>query len=153
MLNPTIHIFWEDFTQGQYFDYGEYLVTTEEICEFGKKYDPLPHHISVEAAQKTTLGVHCASGIHAVGMAQKLLCDNLFNHSSLIAGRGLEYMRMLSPIVSGDRLRVALHVDESIPHHAKPDRGWVTFTGRLYRPDNSTAMEYKTEILFLKQGY
>lgn len=147
----SIDIFWDDFTEGRTFDYGEYRVTAAEIMDFGKKYDPLPHHVDEAAAKETTLGVLCASGIHAVGMAQKMLCDNLFNRSSLIAGRGLEQMQMHSPIVPGDCLRVAFTVEKATPHPHKPDRGWVDFSGRLYRADNSTAMSYKTAILFLRR--
>lgn len=146
----TTRIYWEQLAAGCHYDFGDYPVTAAEIMAFGRSYDPLPHHTDPLLAAASPLGVLCASGIHALGMAQKLLCDNLFNHSALIAGSGVSDMRMHQPIVPGDCLRVRLAVVTATAHKYKPDRGWVDFETTLYRQDQAAVMTFKTSILFLK---
>ena len=45
----------EDFIVGRTFDCGPYTVTKEEIFEFAREFDPQPHHLDEEAAQKSML--------------------------------------------------------------------------------------------------
>ena len=141
--------YWQDFKTGDCYQYGSYKVTEEEVIEFGLKYDPLPHHIGVEQAKNTTLGVLCASGIHILGMAQKLLCDNLYNNSSLIAGKGVESMRVLKPVVPGDILSVSLNVHSASLHPYKSDRGWVDLRASVTRQGGEEVMTFRNDILFL----
>ena len=41
--------FFEDFEIGTFQEYGNYLVTEEEIIAFASKFDPQPFHLSHEA--------------------------------------------------------------------------------------------------------
>jgi acyl dehydratase len=144
--------YWEDFYPGRHFTYGDYRLTQAEIIEFGKKYDPLPHHIDPDAAAASPLGTLCASGIQAVGIAHKMLCDNLFNNSALVAGRGFDTMRMHQPIPPDALLRVSMEVMQATPHKYQSDRGWVNFQVRLCDQHQHTVMTYASVILFLKRG-
>ena len=37
-------LWWEDFTPGREWRFGHYDVTTEEIIDFARRYDPLDMH-------------------------------------------------------------------------------------------------------------
>lgn len=142
---------WEDFDHHTHYDFGTYHLTEKEIIGFGKKYDPLPHHINPEQAAKTSIGTLCASGIQAVGIAHKLLCEHLFLKSALVAGKGFQEMQMHKPIIPGSRLRVMMQVIDKQSHKYQSDRGWVTFHVKLYNQNQETLMTYRSIILFLKR--
>ena len=48
---PPKERFFEDFRPGEVLEFGDYLVTEEEIVEFAKRYDPQPFHIDPAAAK------------------------------------------------------------------------------------------------------
>ena len=79
-------LFWEDMAPRQSWRTGECEVTADDIVAFARRFDPMPMHLGPESARATPLGVFCASGIHTLGVTQRLLCDRLFSKTALIAG-------------------------------------------------------------------
>ena len=71
----TSPMFFEDFEVGTTEEFGEYLVTEEEILEFASKYDPQAFHLSDEAAKATLFGGLCASGWHTCAIAMRMLVE------------------------------------------------------------------------------
>ncbi|WP_342806369.1 MaoC/PaaZ C-terminal domain-containing protein [Alteromonas sp. M12] len=149
MENKTVY--WENFIENEVFEFGDCKVTENEIIDFAQKYDPLPHHIDPIHAQKSPLGVFCASGLHTTAMAHKLICDNLFCRSKLVAGRGVDKINMYAPVVPNDKLKVNLFVRKTFPHRLKKDRGWVSFSVEVYRGEAEMVLSFETTILFLKK--
>ena len=58
----------EDFILGEVEKVGEYLLTQEEIIEFGKKWDPQFFHIDPEAADKSVFSGLIAAGTHLLAI-------------------------------------------------------------------------------------
>jgi len=102
--------YFEDFNLDQAFSFGEYLMTEEEIIEFANKFDPQYFHTDPVLAQESPLGCLCASGLHTLSAVQRLNVDNLYNKIHLVAGRGIDNLSLLKPVVPGDRISVNLSI-------------------------------------------
>lgn len=138
---------WEDFSVGSVWTHGPYLITQEEIIEFAKKYDPLEIHTSPERAKHSPLGIFCASGVHTFGIAQRLLCDAILLQTNVVAGGGVDGLRMRLPVIPGDRLYLKVTVVSAQSHRTKPRNGWIEFYIEIPREDDEVVLEYKLTVL------
>ena len=145
-------LFWEDMNPGASWRFGSYPVTVGEIVEFAKRYDPLPMHIDPDRARETPLGVFCASGVHTLGMTQKLLCDNLYGRTALIAGGEIRDFLMRRPVVPCDVLSVHAQVEARSAHLKRQDAGWVEIHAETLRADGIKVLEFTARILFARRG-
>src|SRR4051794_36654059 len=68
-------LYFEDFKAGDTAEYGDMLVTVEEIKEFATEFDPQPMHLDEEAAKQTMVGGLCALGWHTCGMMMRIVAD------------------------------------------------------------------------------
>lgn len=145
-------LYWEDFTPGKAWTAERpQPVTTQEIIEFALMFDPLDIHIDPEQAARTPLGMHCASGVHTFGMAQRMLCDAFFLETNLVAGGKFDALKLLRPVLSGDRLHLIAQVLNTYPHTRKPDRGWVVFNVEVFNQDQNPVLTYETDVLIMRR--
>ena len=57
MNNRPAELFFEDFHLGQRFrSHGGWKITTQEIKEFGERYDPQPFHLDEKQVRILSLG-------------------------------------------------------------------------------------------------
>ena len=123
---------FEDFTPGAVFEYGDYEMTEAEIIEFATKYDPQAFHVDAEAAKHSNFGGLIASGWNTVGAVMRMMVDHHISPAASMGSPGIDELRWLQPVRPGDRLRVRITVVESVPSRSKPDRGIVkSFTEAL----------------------
>ncbi len=135
---PTL--FWEDFAQGTVREFGEKLVTREEVLSFAAAYDPQPFHLDDEAAAAhPVFGRIAASGWHTGAMTMRMMCDAYLLDSASLGSPGLDSLQWLKPVYPGDVLHARLTVLEARPMKSRPHVGlvktlWETFARR---PDGS----------------
>jgi len=141
---------WEDFSVGRAWSHGCHTVTEAEIIAFAKQHDPLAMHLGPELACETPLGIFCASGIHTLAIAQRCLCDVLLKDTHVVAGREIDKLRMLAPVVPEDKLQVRIQVARTWLHPRKPAYGWVTLVVKVLRNNDFIVMDYQLTILVLR---
>ena len=120
-------LYAEDIVVGEQFELGEYLITADEITEFGAHWDPLPLHLSESHADGTAFGRLVASGLHTMAVFQRLTVLAVFGRWSIFAGRRLDDVRLLAPVFPGVTLTGGLLV-RSVEHN-HPGRSLVTCVG------------------------
>lgn len=152
MADAAATLYWEDFTPGRAWSFGDYAVTAPEIMEFARRYDPMPMHVDPDLALKTPLGVFCASGIHTFAMTQKMAFDHLYSRARVVAGAEVRHFVMRRPVVPGDVLSVRAEVVGLEAHRLRADVGWVDFRLATSRADARTVLEYDTRILFERRS-
>ena len=103
-------LYFEDFAVGDVAEYGDALVTADEIKAFAADFDPQPMHLDEEAAKKTIVGGLCASGWHTCCLMMRMVVDGFISNSSSMGAPGVEEIRWLAPVRPGDRLRVRTNV-------------------------------------------
>lgn len=140
-------MYWDDFSPGQVWSFGRYVVTQHEIVEFARRYDPMPMHVDPQAALETPLGVFCASGVHTFAMTQKMLFDNLYSRARIIAGGEVRRFVMRRPVVPGDVLAACVRVVDRVPHPRRVGAGWVEFDVTTTRGDAQSVLEHHSKIL------
>ncbi|MGZ3411411.1 MAG: MaoC family dehydratase [Xanthobacteraceae bacterium] len=118
-------LYFEDFSVGDVAEYGDTLVTAEEIKAFAADFDPQPMHLDEEAAKKTIVGGLCASGWHTCCLMMRMVVDGFISNSSSMGAPGFEEIRWLAPVRPGDRLRVRTNVLEKREPKSRPDFGFV----------------------------
>lgn len=144
--------YFEDFYLDQRFSFGEYLMTEEEIVEFAAKFDPQYFHMDPERALESPLGCLCASGLHTLSAVQRLNVDNLYNKTHLVAGRGINNLSLLRPVVPGDRISVDLSITK-LKAYERLGHGLVTAKCSALNQSDEMLAKMDVEFVVLLQPH
>jgi acyl dehydratase len=128
--------YWEDFREGETLDFGDKLVTKDEIIAFARAYDPQTFHLDEEAAKDSLLGMFCASGWHNVGMLRQMMCEAFLCKTAVI-----REVRWMKPVGKGYRLRVRRTNLSSQALPGDPRTGSVTFRFDVFNQDGLQVMQ------------
>ena len=148
----TSPMFFEDFEVGTTEEFGEYLVTEEEILEFASKYDPQAFHLSDEAAKATLFGGLCASGWHTCAIAMRMLVDNMPESNKSLGSPGIDELRWTKPVFPGDTLRVKTTVLSKTNSRSRPDLGSLQMQNEVFNQKNELVMSNKPIVIYRKRG-
>lgn len=143
--------YFEDFVVGENVAVGEYLLTQEDIIEFGRKWDPQFFHINPEAANESVFSGLIAAGSHLVSITVRLLVTQK-PRVSVLAGVGWDEVRFLAPARPGDKLTLFSECLEVRPSTSKPDRGIVKNRITLNNQVNQTLLSYVDTILVARRS-
>jgi acyl dehydratase len=141
-------LYFEDFSPGAVAEYGDLLVTAEEIKAFAAAFDPQPMHLDEEAARETLVGGLCASGWHTCCMMMRIIADGYILNSSSMGAPGVEEIRWLKPVRPGYRLRVKATVLETRESKSRSDLGFVRTRFDVLTADNECVMHSTTSLMF-----
>ena len=147
----TSPMFFEDFEVGTTEEFGEYLVTEEEILEFASKYDPQAFHLSDEAAKATLFGGLCASGWHTCAIAMRMLVDNMPESNKSLGSPGIDELRWTRPVFPGDTLRVKTTVLSKTNSRSRPDLGSLQMQNEVFNQKNELVMSNKPIVIYRKR--
>jgi acyl dehydratase len=123
-----------------------YLVTEEEILEFGRRFDPQPFHVDRDAAAASEFGGLIASTVHIFAMHVSLGVKSSIR-TAAISALGTTNMVNHAPVRPGD---VLTHVNEVIdrrPSKSRPGVGIVSFRNTLSNQKGEAAFSYENTAL------
>ena len=140
--------YWDDFTIGHVWEFGDKLVTEEEIVRFAREFDPQPFHLDDDAAKQSLFGGLCASGWHTCAMAMRMMCDEILNRSTSLGSPGIDNIRWLKPVRPNDRLRLRLVVLDARPSSSRPKVGLVRTRWELINQLNEDVMQMESNAMF-----
>jgi acyl dehydratase len=141
-------LYFEDFSAGAVVEYGDALVTAQDIKEFAAEFDPQPMHLDEEAAKHTMVGGLCASGWHTCCIMMRIVTDGYLLNSSSMGAPGAEEVRWLKPVRPGDRLRVRTTILETREPTSRPDFGFVKTKFEVLNGDDACVMQATTSLMF-----
>lgn len=144
-------IYWEDFQIGHVAEFGDKLVTEEEIIRFAREFDPQPFHLDSEAAKKSLFGGLCASGWHTCAMTMRMVCDEYLLRSASLGSPGLENLRWIKPVRPGDRLRVRFVVLDARPSSSRPTVGLIRTRWEVMNQNNEEVMQIESNAMFARR--
>lgn len=122
---PIDDRYFEDYVPFGVHEFGEVLVTEQEIIEFAKRYDPQDFHTDSVKAAQSRFGGLIASGWLTCALMMRMYADNYLTKNASLSSPGLDEVRWLAPIRPGDVLRARVTVLEARRSSSKPDRGIV----------------------------
>ena len=141
-------MFFEDFVEGEIFEYGGERINKEEVFEFARRYDPEPFHLSDETAADTIFGSPIASGLQTLALWRRM--DHEFlkpRRAAMLVAAGLDDVRFVNPARPGDELSVRCEVLEKIPSRSKPDRGIVRFGFLIRNQHDVLLISFKNRVV------
>ena len=140
MTVPLRERWFEDYRVGERFEFGEHLVTEQEIVDYARRYDPQPFHVDATAAAASHFGGLVASGWMTCGVLMSLLCAHFIAPRSSMGSPGVDHLRWLQPVRPGDRLRARVEILETKASQSKPDRGVITVREELLNQHGQTVL-------------
>ena len=132
----------EDYEAGLVLKSHSRLVTSEEIIEFAKLWDPQPFHIDEEAACASIHGGIIACTAHIFAIITRLGAEMETKDAGL-AALGFDEMRLHQPLRAGDTVYFTSECTAVRRSKTKPDRGIVETISRLFNQ--------RDELLFSMQ--
>ena len=140
---PYKERFFEDFSPGEVTEFGDYLITEEEILEYARRYDPQPFHVDREAAAESMFGGLIASGWMTGSIMMRLLVEHFISPVSGMGSPGVDEVRWPKPVRAGDRLRVRITTIEAKRSQSKPDRGIIQVQQEMINQHGDTVMSLR----------
>lgn len=125
-------LFAEDLPVGELLQLGSEWVTRDEITTVATQWDPLPIHVDGVFAAATPFGDVIGSGVHTLGIFQRLAVAGAYRSWSILAGAGLT-VRFVRPLRPDTEVHATLRVD-SIDFDS-PGRALVHATGVVRHDD------------------
>ena len=123
-MSDLLH--YEDFTVGESWDLGTYRVTTDEIREFAREFDPQFFHLDEDRAKSSVLGGLSASGWHTCGILMRLMVDGYLGRTAGMGSPGLDEVKWLKPVYAGETLAGMMTVLAKRQSKSRPEMGLVT---------------------------
>jgi acyl dehydratase len=143
MSIPVKQRYFEDYSVGEVMQYGDYLITEEEIITFASRYDPQAFHIDPVAAKDSSFGGLVASGWMTGSITMRLMVEHFISPVSSMGSPGLDDIRWLRPVRPGDRLSVRTTVLEARRSQSKPDRGVIQVLWETLNQQGDLVMSMK----------
>ncbi len=145
---PYKERYFEDYVVGETAEFGDYLITQEEIVSFAKAYDPQAFHTDPAAAKESSFGGLAASGWMTGAVVMRMMCDHFIPAASAMGSPGLDQLRWPRPVRPGDRLRVRVTVLEARRSQSKPDRGVLLLRQEAINQDDKIVMLIEARAMY-----
>ena len=118
--------YYEDLVIGEVQQSSARTVTSAEMLEFARRYDPQYFHADPAAAGGSIFGGLIASGIHTAAL-WRILDHEISGDIHWICGIAWEDVRWPKPVRAGDELRAFAECLEKRPSRTDPARGVVEY--------------------------
>lgn len=141
-------LYFEDFPPGEIREYGDRIVTAEEIVKFARRFDPQPFHLDEAAARDSQAGGLIASGWHTAALLARMNCDGFILRSAIRAAPEVEELKWVKPVRPGDRLRVRRATLSARASGSPPEIGLVEFLFEVLNQANEVVMTQRS-VVFL----
>lgn len=125
--------FSEDFVTGEIYHLGSHTVTSEEIVDFARKYDPQGYHLSEEIGRSSPFNGLIASGWNTASIWMKLYVTAMLKDAAVQGSPGVDELRWLSPVRPGDVLNGKAEVLGKTPSLTHPNITTIRKKGILMR--------------------
>jgi acyl dehydratase len=145
-------MFFEDFKIGQLSEFGQYLVTEEEVVEFASKYDPQYFHLDDDAAKASLFGGLCASGWHTAAMFMRMLVDSMPPDHGSLGSPGINNLKWLKPVYPGYELSVKGEVKSCRLSDSKPGVGIICVAYQVLNQHQDIVMTVESNAFFRRRA-
>jgi acyl dehydratase len=139
-MQPNKEKWFEDYKINDVFEFGDHLVTEEEIIEFAKRYDPQSFHVDPQAAANSNFGGLIASGWMTSALLMRMMCDHFISKVSAMGSPGIDRLRWLKPVRPGDRIHARVTVINAHLSRTKSDRGTIILRQEVINQNGEVVM-------------
>jgi len=133
--------YYEEYTVGDSWEFGEETVTKAEIIEFAEKYDPQPMHVDEAAAAESMFGGLIASGWQTAAICMRMFVENRIDDASKGA-RGVDKLRWIRPLRPGDTLSATAEIVDKYPDDENREIGYVDTKLTAYNQNDEAVISW-----------
>jgi len=138
----------DDFSVGDVYTTAAITVTETHLVNWaGLTMDFYPLHVDKEYAAKTEFGERLAHGPLIFGLAVGLVSMAGFGGDAGVAWLGVDNMKMTSPVMIGDTVRVIVEVIDK-QKTSKPDKGVQTWRSTVKNQRDEAVMVFDCNMMF-----
>lgn len=123
---------FEDFSVGEQFEYGDWEMRRDEMIAFAALYDPEPFHLDEAAAVALGWGGLIASGPQVAAIWRRL-SKEAFPNAHTVISPGWDSIRWLKPVYAGDRLSARTEIAEMRALQSRPGEGMIKLQNEMRR--------------------
>jgi acyl dehydratase len=135
----------DDVVPGTAVELGSWTVTQEEIVAFARQWDPQLLHVDRQWAEASPLGGLIASGVHTMGILQRMTVDTVLSTFAYALGRRITGFRMPRPVRPGDTLSGTL---EFVAVALRADgRATIDFHSQLHNQHGELVFDVTGDIV------
>jgi len=143
---------FEDYPLGHFGTFGPRHVAREEILAFAAEFDPQPMHLDEAAAARSMLKGLSASGWHLCSIMMRMMVDGFLGRSASLGSPGVNEVRWLAPLRSGDDLVLDIEVAEARVSRSRPGTGIVTFKAIARNAAGQALCEMVSPIMLARRA-
>lgn len=136
--------YYEDITVGETHATDEYTVAADEVMEIAERFDPQPFHLDPAAAEDSVFGSLAASGVHTIGICQRLAVDTFHRDVAIAGGAGIDDPNFPRPTYAGATVAATLEVTGKRALDSYADIGLVRLHQTLTNEDDEIVVELTT---------
>lgn len=141
---------WEDFAEGDTWEFGAHEVTKEEILAFGRQYDPEPFHTDEATAEASVVGGLIASGVQMMAWLRNMHCRAMPGVGWTLSP-GWDEVRFANPVRPGQVLSVFLEVTGARPSASRPGWGIINYDAEMRDAGGEVKLTCKPIIFYRRQ--
>lgn len=142
--------YFEDYEIGRQISAGEHLVTSEEMLDFARRWDPQPFHTDERKAEQSVFRGLTASGAHIFAISV-LLTHQFKPKPAVIASLGYDELRFPNPVRPGDRLSFHSECLKKRESRSKSDRGVIVFHDQVLNQNGQPVATMKSTIMIARR--
>jgi len=105
-------LYGDDLSGGDFMHLGSVTLTSDEIITFAHRYDPLPIHVDPQAAAEGRFGEVIAPAALLIALYSSLASRVFIPRLALVAGKGIDRLRIPTPALPGSVLNGLIVIDE-----------------------------------------
>ena len=143
-------IYFDDFTVGEKWLVGSYLVSKEEAIEFASRWEPQPYHVDEQAAATSMYGGLTIASLHLFA-----ICTLLFlRRDDPVAVTGMlgkDEVRFPKAARPGEEIRYYTECVDKRESRSRPDSGIVTLRDLLCNPADEPVLTQKVTLMVARR--
>ena len=139
---------FSEFHAGQVFNCGPASLTTGQIIDFAREYDPQWFHTDPQRAADSTWQGLIASGWQTCCVAMRMACDELLADSESFGSPGLAYLKWENPVRPGDSLKLRVDVLDVRVARSKPSLGILRWRWTMHNQHGHIVLDLEATSLF-----
>jgi acyl dehydratase len=143
----------EDHTVGEKTRQTAYRLSREEVIEFAGKY-ARPLEILDRTSADDQVDEISAGGFHIAAIMSRLQIEMAIAsgaYAAMITGLGIDELRWLKPVYSGDVLEAECEVVDTVISRSKPDRGVLRCRQILYNQNGEAVMSMFSAVMMKRR--
>lgn len=137
-----------ELSTGRRITLGPTSVTTEQVLEFARSYDPQWFHTDPERAAAGPWNGLIASGWQTCGLAMALVARDILDGSETFGSPGLNYLKWANPVRPGDALTLTVEILENRVSASKPELGIVRWRWLMQNQDGAAVLDLEATSMF-----